>query len=49
VVLTTKGRTLLQRLARAHAKELLRQEPLLAESLRRLRQIDVGSPKKNRR
>jgi hypothetical protein len=31
---------LLERLAAAHIKELLKQEPLLAESLRRLRQIN---------
>ncbi len=40
VVLTAKGGVLLERLAFAHSKELLRQEPLLAESLTRLRQID---------
>ena len=40
VSLTSKGRMLLERLASAHIKELLKQEPLLAESLRRLRQID---------
>ena len=40
VRLTAKGGALLARLARAHRKELLRQEPLLAESLKRLRQID---------
>jgi DNA-binding MarR family transcriptional regulator len=41
VVLTKKGSTLLERLALAHARELLRQEPLLAESLRHLRQISA--------
>jgi DNA-binding MarR family transcriptional regulator len=40
VSLTAKGGTVLARLARAHRRELLRHEPLLAESLRRLRQID---------
>lgn len=39
VVLTPRGRTLLARLALAHTAELLRHEPLLAESLRRLRDI----------
>ena len=40
VVLTRKGTALLERLASVHRKELLRHEPLLAESLRQLRQID---------
>jgi DNA-binding MarR family transcriptional regulator len=40
VTLTGRGGTLLERLAAAHIRELLKQEPLLAESLRRLRQID---------
>jgi DNA-binding MarR family transcriptional regulator len=40
VILTAKGSKLLERLASAHSKELLRHEPLLAESLRRLRQIE---------
>ena len=39
VVLTAKGRGLLERLALAHIAELLQHEPLLAESLRRLRAI----------
>ena len=39
VVLTDKGRGLLERLASAHIVELMRYEPLLAESLRRLRDI----------
>jgi DNA-binding MarR family transcriptional regulator len=40
VALTARGGALLERLAAAHISELLKQEPLLAESLRRLRQID---------
>jgi DNA-binding MarR family transcriptional regulator len=40
VRLTPKGGALLARLASVHRRELLRHEPLLAESLRRLRQID---------
>ena len=40
VALTPRGGMLLERLASAHIEELLKQEPLLAESLRRLRQID---------
>jgi DNA-binding MarR family transcriptional regulator len=39
LAMTDKGRGLLERLAATHIDELLRQEPLLAESLRRLRQI----------
>jgi DNA-binding MarR family transcriptional regulator len=39
VSLTAKGAALLERLASQHAKELLQHEPLLAESLKRLRQI----------
>ncbi len=39
VSLTAKGAALLERLASQHVKELLEQEPLLAESLKRLRQI----------
>lgn len=39
VLLTDKGNRLLEQLASAHAAELLRQEPLLAESVRRLRDI----------
>ncbi len=39
VSLTAKGAALLERLAVQHVEELLKQEPLLAESLRRLRQI----------
>lgn len=39
VSLTAKGAALLERLASQHVKELLKQEPLLAESLKRLRQI----------
>ncbi len=37
--LTTKGARLLEQLAADHSRELLNREPLLAESLRRLRQI----------
>jgi len=39
VALTHKGAELLERLATNHAKELLEQEPLLAESLKRLREL----------
>jgi DNA-binding MarR family transcriptional regulator len=39
VSLTPGGAQLLERLAADHARELLDQEPLLAESLRRLREI----------
>jgi DNA-binding MarR family transcriptional regulator len=39
VVMTAKGAGLLEHLASNHVKELLRHEPLLAESLRRLRQV----------
>ena len=39
VSLTAKGAALLGRLASQHVEELLKQEPLLAESLKRLRQI----------
>ena len=39
VVLTAKGGRVLADLAAAHTAELLRHEPLLAESLRRLREI----------
>jgi DNA-binding MarR family transcriptional regulator len=40
VGLTAKGGALVARLAIAHREHLLRLEPLLAESLKRLRQID---------
>ena len=40
IVITRKGKRLLEHLAAAHIEELLRQEPLLAESLRRLRQMN---------
>jgi DNA-binding MarR family transcriptional regulator len=40
VTITEKGETLLEELASNHIQELLRHEPLLAESLRRLRQLD---------
>jgi DNA-binding MarR family transcriptional regulator len=43
VSLTAKGAAVLESLAAQHVKELLRQEPLLAESLRRLRQIGRGA------
>jgi DNA-binding MarR family transcriptional regulator len=39
VSMTDKGGTLLERLAAAHIEALLQREPLLAESLRRLREI----------
>jgi DNA-binding MarR family transcriptional regulator len=39
VSLTVKGASVLEHLATQHVKELLGQEPLLAESLRRLRQM----------
>ena len=39
VSLTAKGANLLERLASQHVEELLKQEPLLAESLKRLRQM----------
>ena len=44
VSLTAKGASLLEHLASQHAKELLEQEPLLAESLMRLRQLDRTRP-----
>lgn len=40
VTMTPKGAKLLERLASKHIKELLKHEPLLAESLRRLNHID---------
>lgn len=49
VSLTAKGATVLERLAAQHARELLEQEPLLAESLRRLRQIGRGMAPSDRR
>ncbi len=39
VKMTAKGTKLLEQLAVNHLKELLKQEPLLAESLRRLRRL----------
>ncbi|MGD0636201.1 MAG: MarR family transcriptional regulator [Beijerinckiaceae bacterium] len=39
VAMTAKGATLLERLASQHVAELLKHEPLLAESLKRLRQM----------
>ena len=39
VSMTAKGVILLERLASQHVEELLKQEPLLAESLKRLRQM----------
>jgi DNA-binding MarR family transcriptional regulator len=39
VSLTEKGADLLERLAASHVEELLKQEPLLAESLKRLRRV----------
>jgi DNA-binding MarR family transcriptional regulator len=41
VLMTGKGSALLKHLASAHINELLKQEPLLAESLRRLRRIGL--------
>ncbi len=43
VSLTPEGANVLRRLAAAHVVELLAQEPLLAESLRRLRKIGKDS------
>jgi len=37
--LTRKGRTLFNRLAAEHLEQMLQREPLLTESLRRLRQV----------
>ena len=42
VSLTAKGIAVLEHLATQHVKELLEQEPLLAELLKRLRQIGRG-------
>lgn len=42
VSLTAKGAAVLEHLAAQHVRELLEQEPLLAEALRRLRQIGRG-------
>lgn len=39
VTMTKKATTLLEKLATRHLEELLRQEPLLAESLKRLRRM----------
>jgi DNA-binding MarR family transcriptional regulator len=39
VAMTAKGESLLEQLASSHIKELLKQEPLLAESLKRLRRM----------
>ena len=39
VAMTAKGERLLEQLASAHIKELLRYEPLLAESLSQLRSM----------
>lgn len=39
VVMTAKGASLLEHLASNHIKELLQYEPLLAESLKRLRRV----------
>lgn len=39
VSLTAKGKRILARLAKDHSIELLRQEPLLVESLKKLREI----------
>jgi DNA-binding MarR family transcriptional regulator len=45
VSLTAEGSRVLRRLAAAHVAELLAQEPLLAESLRRLRGIERETAK----
>ena len=37
--MTAKGENLLEHLASKHIKELLKREPLLAESLKRLKQL----------
>jgi DNA-binding MarR family transcriptional regulator len=42
VALTPKGAILLERLAADHVEELLKREPLLAESLGRLRRMGLG-------
>ena len=42
VAMTAKGRKILAQLAANHVKELLKQEPLLAESIKRLRQMARG-------
>jgi DNA-binding MarR family transcriptional regulator len=39
IAMTAKGEKLLEQLAYSHIRELLKQEPLLAESLKRLRRI----------
>ena len=39
VAMTARGESLLEQLASSHIKELLKQEPLLAESLKRLRRV----------
>jgi len=44
VSLTTEGTATLERLAAQHVKALLEQEPLLAESLKRLREIGRPHP-----
>jgi len=49
VSLTAKGAAVLEHLAAQHVKELLEQEPLLAESLRRLRKIGRGVAPSGRR
>lgn len=49
VSVTAKGAAVLEHLAAQHVKELLEQEPLLAESLRRLRQIGRGVAPSDRR
>jgi DNA-binding MarR family transcriptional regulator len=49
VSLTADGSAVLERLAAVHVGELLAQEPLLAESLQRLRQIAKGAASPRRR
>lgn len=48
VSLTGKGTAILRKLAADHVRELLAQEPLLAESLERLRQIAKSAPPQDR-
>ena len=43
VTLTGKGKRLLDRLASLHLAEMLRQEPLLTQSLARLRRLQPGA------
>ena len=45
VAMTAKGSKLLEQLASNHINELLKHEPLLAESLKRLRRMERNPPK----